>query len=117
MTIEEFHTKRKPFYIEGDSLLIQYPSNKHMNASHADWFTDYKWSWCHAIRGYIWESEEETFAMIYWNDFEIPNVSCVVINYIFEMLPNVKWIGLGCHKGQPGEIWEPKLKVYRNDSK
>ena len=30
---------------------------------------------------------------------------------------NIKWIGLGCIKGEIGEEWEPQIKILpRNDS-
>ena len=35
--------------------------------------------------------------------------------YIFEHFTNIKWIGIGCEKGKPGEIWQPKLKVFRSN--
>jgi hypothetical protein len=34
--------------------------------------------------------------------------------YLFEHFPLVKWIGLGCFRGEPDTFWEPQLKVYRN---
>lgn len=51
--------------------------------------------------------------MLYWNDFEIPNITTAVFSYLFEYFPQIKWIGLGCHKGKVGEIWMPKLKIYK----
>lgn len=51
--------------------------------------------------------------MLYWNDYEIPNVNVSLFSYLFEYFPTIKWIGLGCYKGQVGEIWKPKLVVTR----
>lgn len=51
--------------------------------------------------------------MLYVNDFEIPNVSAQVFVYLFEYFPTIKWIGLGCNKGNIGEAWKPKLKIYK----
>lgn len=115
MTLEEFHLNRKPLYIDSDSLLVRFPTSKHMNTSHAEWFTDMGYPWCHAIRGYLWETEnhEDDRIVIYWNNFEIPNITCMVLNYLFEYFPNIKWVGLGCKVGKVGEIWEPQLKIYK----
>ena len=113
MTLEEFNFIRKPFYIEPDSMLVRFPTQKHMNCSHADWFNDVGYVWLHTIRGYYLHTEEDEFIMIYWNDFEIPNVNASFFVFLFEYFPNIKWIGLGCNKGEIGEIWEPKLKITR----
>ena len=113
MTVQEFHEIRKPFYIDPDSLLVIYPTQKHMDNSHAEWFTDIKYPFVHTIRGYYWKHNEEEFLMIYINDFGIPNMSVHMFMYLFEYFPNIQWIGIGCHIGQPGEIWKPKIKIYR----
>jgi len=114
MTLEEFHQKRKPFYIDGDSLLVKFSDTRHANMSHAEWFADYGYPWAHTVRGYYLKTETDSFVMIYWNDFEIPNIVFTIIPYIFEHFLDIKWIGLGCKKGKIGEIWEPKFKVYKN---
>lgn len=108
---EEFHSKRKSFYINSDTLLIKFPTAKHTKCSHAKWFSDEGVPYIHTIRGYL--SEDEEYVMLYSNDFEIPDVIVKFINYIFEYFPNIKWIGLGCNKGKIGESWTPKLKVFK----
>lgn len=35
----DFHKLRKPFYLDNDTLLVRTPSAKHMNTSHAEWFS------------------------------------------------------------------------------
>lgn len=35
MTEQEFHNIRKPFYLDSETLLIKFPTSKHMNVSHA----------------------------------------------------------------------------------
>jgi hypothetical protein len=50
---------------------------------------------------------------MYWNDFEIPNVNASIFAYLFDYFPTIKWIGMGCHKGEDGQIWKPKLKITR----
>lgn len=115
MNIEEFHKLRQPFYIDGDTLNVKFPtSQKYRDCSHAEWFSDIGYPYCHTIRGYYMETEEP-YLMIYWNDFEIPNVTILLVPYLFEYFPKVKWIGLGCDKGNIGEIWNPKLKIIKND--
>lgn len=110
MTVAEFHKKRKPFYLEGDTLLVKFPTTKHMDCSHAQWFSEIGCPFVHVVRGYYIEDE---YIMLYWNDFEIPNVNACIFSYLFDFFPTIKWIGLGCHKGTLGEMWKPKLKVVR----
>lgn len=113
MTVEEFHELRKPFIVEPDSMLVKFPTTKHMNKSHAEWFTDVGYTWIHTLRGYYMKTEEDEFIMLYWNDFEVPNVVASLYSYLFEFFPTIKWVGLGCHKGKIGEIWKPKYKITR----
>lgn len=112
MTLEEFHKDRKPLYIHPETLLVKFPSAKHMNSSHAEWFNDEGIPFIHTIRGYY--SDKDGYVMLYSNDFEIPDVVVKFLCYIFEYFPKITWIGLGCNKGKVGEIWEPKLKVFRD---
>jgi hypothetical protein len=113
MTVEEFHQKRKPFYIDSDTLIIKFPTSKYINESHAKWFSEVGYPYLPTVRGYL--SEDESYVMLYWNDFEIPNINITVCCYLFDYFTKIKWIGVGCNKGKPGEIWTPKLKVYRGD--
>lgn len=113
MTEQEFHTVRKPLYLDPDTLLIKFPTAKHMNSSHAEWFHDVGIPFIHTIRGYYYKTDDEEFIVLYWNDFEIPNLNISILVYIFEYFPNIQWIGLGCHKGNIGDIWKPKLIVKR----
>lgn len=110
MTVEEFHTNRVPFYIDSDTGIVKTPSSKFLNDSHAAWFSKEGIPYLHTVRGYIYDS----FVMIYVNNFEIPNVSILIVDYLFAYFPNIKWIGLGCDRGKVGEIWKPKYKIYRN---
>lgn len=113
MTEQEFRNKRKPFYIDPDTSLIKFPTSKHMDTSCAVWFHDVGMPFTHTVRGYYWKDANDEFIMLCWNDFETPNLVTTMLVYIFEYFPTLKWIGLGCHKGQPGEIWKPKLKITR----
>lgn len=113
MTTEEFLTKRKPFYLDVESILIKFPDARHSNMTHAEWFADYGMPWLYAIRGYYWKDDTDEYVMLYQNDYQLPNISVEVVSYLFAHFLNIKWIGLGCYKGTPGEIWKPKFKVYR----
>lgn len=108
--VEKFHAERKPFYVHPESFLIKFPSAKHMNVSHAKWFSEDGIPYIHTIRGY-WK---DNFVMLYTNDFEMPDISVKFMSYVFEYFPTVDWIGLGCNKGEPGKQWTPKLKVYKD---
>lgn len=114
MTVQEFHTIRKPLYLDPDTLLVRFPTSKHMNSSHAEWFQDIGVPFVHTVRGYYYKIEDEEYVVLYWNDFEIPNLNVSILTYIFEYFPNIQWIGLGCHKGEVGEIWKPKLIIKKN---
>lgn len=109
MTVQAFHSSRKPFYIDENTLLVKFPTASHMNTSHAEWFNKDGIPFIHTVRGYY----KEDYIMLYTNDFDIPNVSVQLLVYLFEYFPKINWIGLGCHKSTPGEIWKPKLAVYR----
>lgn len=113
MNSEEFHRIRKPFFIHPDTLLVIFPASKHMNVSHAQWFTDMGYIFMHTVRGYYWKDDEDEYIMLYWNDFEIPNVNAAIFSYLFDYFPTIKWIGMGCHKGEEGQVWKPKLKITR----
>lgn len=112
-TVEAFHSARKPFYIDAETLLIKFPTSRHINCSHAQWFTEIGMPFVHCVRGYYKKTEDEEFIMIYWNDFEIPNINASLIPYLFEYFPNIDYVGLGCDKGKPGEVWKPKFKIVR----
>lgn len=111
--LEDFHEKRLPFYIDSQSLLIKFPTKTtHINGSHAKWFSEIDYPYLHTIRGYLMEGSDPHI-MIYWNDFEIPNVDMPILTYLFEYFPNINWIGIGCNKGKIGEEWSPKLKIVK----
>lgn len=112
MTVEEFYTLRTPLYLDSDTLNIKIAKGKFANMSHAEWLNDLGYPFLHTIRGYYMKTEDDEYIMLYWNDFEVPNVNVSLFSYIFEYFPNLKW--LGCHIGKEGEIWKPKYKVLRN---
>lgn len=109
---QEFHNKRKPLYLDINTLLVKFPTSKHMNSSHAKWFSESNIPFTHTVRGYYLEDE---CVMLYWNNFEVPNINTSLFSYIFEYFPTIKWLGLGCHIGKIGESWKPIYKVYREN--
>lgn len=113
MDINTFLLTRKPFYLDPETLCVKFPVAKFMNTSHAEWFTEYGYPYVHTVRGYYWCDDDDEFIMLYWNDFEIPNINASLFSYLFEYFPNVKWVGLGCYKTKEGEIWKPRFKVTR----
>ena len=120
MSEEEFHKKRKPFYLESDTLLVKFPTSKHMDCSHAKWFSDHDIPFLGTMRGYYREGDkdkkEESFIMIYINDFEVPSqMATGVLNYLFEYFPSISFIGLGAIRGERGDLWKPRLVIHRND--
>lgn len=115
MTEQEFHNIRKPFYLDVETLLVKFPTSKHMNVSHAQWFSEIGYPYVHTVRGYYMKTESDEYIMLYWNDYEVPNVNASLFSYLFDYFPTIKWIGLGCNKGTVGEIWEPKYKIIRHD--
>lgn len=112
MTEQEFHVKRKPFYLDNETLLVRFPTSKHMDCSHAKWFSEVGQTYIHTVRGYY---IEDSHIMMYWNDFEIPNINASLFSYLFDFFPTIKWIGLGCHKGEVGAEWKPKLRITREE--
>lgn len=113
MSIEKFHEERTPFYLDMETLLIKTPTAKHLNCGHAKWFSDCGIQYLHTVRGYHMIKEDDEYVMLYSNDFEIPNIICNIFVYLFDYFPNAKWIGVGCNKGIPGEVWTPKLRITR----
>lgn len=113
MTLEEFHKLRKPFYLDPDTLLVKFPTQKHMDCSHAVWFTEMGYPYIGTIRGYYYKTDEDEFIMIYTNNFAVPNLTIITFNYLFEYFPTVKWVGVGCIIGEIGDIWKPQIVVKR----
>lgn len=116
MTEEEFHSIRKPFYIDPQTGLVKFPAAKYMNKSHSEWFTDLGYQWCSIVRGYFWETDdhEDDHLVIYADNYNVPGTNINILVYLFAHFPTVKWIGLGCYIGKQGEKWEPQFKMYRN---
>lgn len=111
--MSEFNIQRKPFYLDPDTSLVKFPTSRHINCSHAQWFTEIGLPFMHCVRGYQMKTETSEFIMLYWNDFEVPNITAAMFSYLFEFFPNAEFIGLGCHIGEIGEVWKPKYKIYR----
>lgn len=110
MTEKEFLEKRMPFWLTNEELHITMPSNMDKLNIHSHLCKKYGYSWMGAIRGYWWP---KSHVVIYIGDYETPNVSVMVIQYLFSYFTDINYIGLGCDKGEVGEIWKPKLIVPR----
>ena len=111
MTEKEFLEKRIPIWLEGDDLHVSRPSNTDKNDMHAFLSKKYGYSWLFAIRGYYMPNSH---LMLYIGDYETPNCTIMVTQYLFNYFKDIKYIGLGCNKGKPGEIWTPKSIVVRS---
>ena len=111
MTEKEFLEKRIPFWLEGDDLNVVIPSNMDKMDVHSHLCKKYGYGWLHAIRGYWWP---DSHVMLYIGDYETPNMTVLVVQYLLNYFKDIKWIGLGCHIGKPGELWRPKVIIPRN---
>ena len=114
MTEQEFLEKRIPIWLEGEDLHISRPSSVNdKNDMHAFLSKKYGYNWLFAIRGYYWPGSH---VMLYMGDYESPNCTTLVAPYIFSSFPDIKYVGFGCNKGKPGEIWEPKIIIVKDMS-
>ena len=111
MTEQEFLTKREPFWFVDDDLKINRPIASDKTKLHIVLTQKYGYNWLLAVRGYWWPNSH---VMLYTGDYETPNLTLLVAQYVFSYFPDAKWIGLGCIKGKPGEIWEPKVIIPRD---
>lgn len=106
--------EREPLYIDLDTLNIKVAKGKYSKMSHAEWFNECNIPFVHTVRGYYLKNDQDEFIMLYWNDFEVPNMNASVYSQIFSYFPNIKWLGLGCHIGKVGTCWNPKYIIIRN---
>lgn len=58
MTELEFHNIRKPFYLDVETLLVKFPTSKHMNTSHAQWFSDIGYPYVPYRKRILYENRE-----------------------------------------------------------
>lgn len=107
--IQEFLDKRTPVWVNPETALLHIVSSQERNMTFQEIFMKLHIPWLFTTRGYIYEDH----MILYINDYEIPNVNVSLMNYIFAYFPDIKWIGLGCNKGEEGEFWNPKMKVLR----
>lgn len=111
MTEQEFLEKRVPFWLENDTLRVTIPSNLDKNDVHSHLAKKFGYNWLFALRGYYWPGSH---IMLYTGDYETPNVTTMVAQYLFNYFNDVKYLGLGCHKGKIGEIWDAKIWIARD---
>jgi len=113
MTEQEFLEKRIPIWLEGEDLHVSRPSTTDGNDMHAFLSKKYGYSWMFAIRGYYLPGSH---IQLYIGDYECPNCTTLVAPYLFEYFKDIKYIGFGCNKGKPGEIWPAKITIVRDQS-
>lgn len=112
MTEQEFLEKRIPIWLEGDDLHISRPTSASDRTDmHAFLSKKYGYNWLFAIRGYYWPGSH---VQLYNGDYETPNCTTYVSQYLFSYFPDIKYVGFGCNKGKVGEIWPPKVTIIRN---
>lgn len=115
MLEQDFHSIRNPLYLDPNTHEVIFPKGEYVNSSHTEWFKNIGVPLTNTVRGYYYKTNNfGEYLMLYWNDFEIPDIGIKTIIHIFERFPNIHWIGLGCIKGEVGEIWEPKLIINKN---
>ena len=111
MTEQEFLEKRTPIWLEGEDLHVSTPSNMDRMNIHAMLTKKYGYNFMFCIRGYYWPGSH---VQLYIADYECPNCTLLVTTYLFQYFPDIKYIGFGCNKGKPGEIWPAKIVVARD---
>lgn len=113
MTEKEFLEKRTPIWLEGEDLHVSTPGASDRNDMHTFLSKKYGYNWLFAIRGYYWPGSH---VMLYIGDYECPNCTTLVAPYLFYYFPDIKYVGFGCNKGNPGEIWPAKILIVRDKS-
>ena len=78
---------------------------------HAFLSKKYGYNWMFSIRGYYWPGSH---VILYIADYECPNCTTLVAPYLFQRFPDIKYVGFGCNKGKPGEIWSPKICIVKD---
>lgn len=111
MTEQEFLTKRMPFWLTNDDLEITFPTGTDRKDMHSYLCKKYHYNWMYALRGYYWPGSH---VMLYSGDYETPNCTINVAQYLLNYFKDAAYVGIGCNKGKVGEIWEPKVIVTRN---
>lgn len=110
MTKEEFLTERTPVFVHPETGSATIVNNTNLkDKDFAEIFSNLKIGWFDTTRGYIYKDR----LMLYVNDYELPRFAVGCCVYFFNFFPDIEWIGLGCNKGKPGEVWSPKLIVKR----
>ena len=112
MTEDEFLKTRYPFWIDQNNLDIKFPTGMDKNDRLDKILAKYNQPWLFTVRGYY---IPDKYIMLYTMDYEIPNCNISLIQYLLNYFPTIKWIGLGCIKGKPGEFWRPRMIYVRDD--
>jgi hypothetical protein len=113
MTELEFLEERTPIYIDNETALAILVNNSDLkNKTFSEIFFKLRYPWINTTRGYL----KDDHLMLYVNDYEIPNVNVYLFPYLFTHFPQINWVGLGCIKGNPGDIWKPRLIIRKSDN-
>lgn len=111
MTEKEFLEKRIPFWLEGEDLRIIIPSTMDRNDVHSHLSKKFGYGYMYTIRGYWWP---DSHVQLYTANYNIPNITVYVVNYLFEYFKDIKYVGLGCIIDEPGKLWDAQLYIPRN---
>ena len=111
MTEQEFLEKRIPFWLEGENLNVIIPSSTDRMECRSRLAKKYGYNALFAIRGYYWPGSH---IMVYTGMYETPNITSWVAYHLFDFFNDAKYLGLGCHIGNPGELWKPKLCIVKD---
>lgn len=111
MTEQEFLEKRLPIWLDGDDLRITTPTGSDKNDIHVTLCKKYGYGWLFTIRGYYWPGSH---VMLYQGDYDTPNCTTLLAWYLFSYFPDIKYVGFGCVKGKPGEIWKPRICIIKD---
>jgi len=113
--IDTFHSKRRMFFINENSL-IQFANASYNGKTHAEWFSKEGIPFIDKMRGYHYEDENESFLMLYTNNFDIPSrLAMGMISYFFEYFPKISWIGMGAIPSKTETIWKPQIKIFKEN--
>lgn len=119
-TERQFLANRRMFYLIGvdkpNGLKMIEPDDEYKNWTCADWFDKIGVDINKVIRGYYIYGD--ACVMLYIGDYKQPDLDVIEMYRIVSMVltrfnRRIAWVGFGAHKGVPGEVWRPYLKVIK----
>lgn len=106
--LQKFFSERTPFFID-ENARIRVPNKNDQDNSLIQILNQTGYSWIGITRGYV----KDNYAMLYTNDYQIPNCNVILLQALFAYFSNIEWIGLGCIIGEQGDFWKPRIKVTK----